>query len=103
MAEAGDFGQEVLRIYEWMTTDPDLAPLVEQNQNTITAGAYRLNGRYLLDGGMPRKAIQSYWIALRMDPLFALKHWHRMIFAVLSLVGGEGLSKWYYRLKTHLR
>jgi len=103
VAEAGDFGREVLRIYEWMTTDPDLAPLVEQNPNSITAGAYRLNGRYLLDGGMPRKALQSYLIALRADPTFALKHWHRMIYAVLSLIGGDGLSKWYYRLKTRLR
>ena len=103
VAEAGDFGQEVLRIYEWMNNDPELAPLVEQNRNSITAGAYRLNGRYLLDGGMPHKALQSYWVALRADPIFTLGHWHRMFYAVLSLIGGEGLSKWFYRVKTSLR
>ncbi len=97
--EAGEFGQEVLRIYEWMTDDPDLAPLVEQNQNNILAGAYRLNGRYLLDGGMARPALESYWVALRANPKFTLEHWHRMTFAVLSLIGGGWLSKWYYRLK----
>jgi len=103
VAEAGDFGQEVLRIYEWMTTDPDLAPLVEQYRNSITAGAYRLNGRYLLDGGKSRQSLQSYRVALRADPIFTLRHWHRMIYAVLSLIGGKGLSKWYYQLKTRLR
>ena len=103
VAEAGGFGQEALRIYNWMTTDPNLAPLVKQNQNSITAGAYRLNGRYLLDGGMPSQALQSYWVALRADPMFALKHWHRIIYAVLSLIGGDGLSEWFYSLKTRLR
>ena len=98
--QAGEFGQEVLRIYEWMNDDPDLSPLVEQNRNNIKAGAYRLNGRYLLDGGMPRPALESYWVALRANPKFTLGHWHRMIFAVLSLIGGGWLSKYYYRLKT---
>jgi hypothetical protein len=99
VAQAPGFGQETFRILEWMETQPDLAKLIAQDRKRVEAGAHRLNARYLLDGGQPGPALKAYWQATLASPGFALKHWHRMVYAGLSLVGGKGLAGWYYRLK----
>ncbi|MGW8250222.1 MAG: glycosyltransferase family 2 protein [Anaerolineales bacterium] len=99
VAQAAGFGQEAFRILDWMGTQPDLAPLVKNRRRRIEGGAYRLNARYLLDGDLPGAALKSYAHAVWLNPSFALQHWHRMIYAVLSLAGGKRLSSWYYRLR----
>lgn len=80
-----------------MQTHPELGPLIEANKAYCEAGAYRLIGRYLLDGGESGEALQAYGKALLRDPRYALKHWHRMAYAVLSLIGGADLASWYHR------
>jgi glycosyltransferase involved in cell wall biosynthesis len=99
VAQAAGFGQEAFRILEWMRSQPDLAPLVKHHRRRIEAGAHRLNARYLLDGDLPGAALKSYIHALWLSPRYALHHWHRMLYAALSLVGGKGLGSWYYRLR----
>ena len=64
----------------------------------VKAGAYRLTARYLLDGGQPGPALQAYGQAFLSDPVYTLKHWRRIIYAMLSLVGGKSLGSVYYRL-----
>ena len=103
VAQAAGFGAEVFRILDWMRLQPDLAPIVRKHRRRIEAGAHRLNGRYLLDGGYPGPALQAYARALWLSPGFALQHWHRMVYAALSLVGGKGLASWYYRLRRSRR
>ena len=103
VAQAPGFGVEALRILDWMRTQPDLAPLVEKDRRRVEAGAYRLNARYLLDGGYPGPALQSYFHALLLSPGFTLQHWHRMVYALLSLAGFRGLAGWYYRLRRDRR
>ena len=99
VAQAPGFGEETFRILEWMETQPDLARLISEDRKRVEAGAYRLKARYLLDGDQPGPALKAYWQATLASPGFALKHWHRMVYAGLSLVGGKGLAGWYYRLK----
>jgi len=99
VAQAAGFGQEAFRILDWMRADPELAPLVQAHRRRIQAGAHRLNARYLLDGGSPAPALRAYARALWLSPGFALQHWHRMLYAALSLLGGKGLAEWYYRIK----
>lgn len=99
VAQAAGFGQEAFRILEWMQSQPDLAPLLCAHRRRIEAGAFRLQARYLLDGGLPRAALQSYVRAFWRSPVFTLQHWHRILYAILSLLGGSGLAAWYYRLK----
>lgn len=101
--QPGQFGEEILRILNWMKSQPDLALLVSEDQRQIEAGAYRLKGRYLLDGGNPREALRAYGSALVRDPHYTLHHWHRMIFALLDLLGARWAAAWYYRLKQKLR
>jgi glycosyltransferase involved in cell wall biosynthesis len=96
---AYQFGEEIFRILDWVKTQPDLAPLEKANRRKIEAGAWRLNARYLLDGNLPTPALKAYMQALLRDPAFALKHWHRMVYAVLCLLGGQRMAGWYFRLR----
>lgn len=98
VSQAAGFGRETLRLLEWIQSQDDLAPLMQSRRKQVEGGAYRLNARYLLDGGLPGEALKSYGRALRADPGFALQHWHRMLYAVLSLLGASELGRWYYRL-----
>jgi hypothetical protein len=85
VSQAAEFGAEAMRILEWMQQDPALSQLVSENEAHSLAGAYRLQARYLLDGGQPAAALQSYFKALWYWPKFTLQHSHRMTYALLSL------------------
>jgi hypothetical protein len=95
VSQAAGFGQEAFRILYWMKDQPDLQPLVSRDRRRIEAGAYRLNARYLLDGGEPAPALRSYLQALWRSPRFTLQHWRRMLYAVASLAGAGSLADRY--------
>lgn len=86
VSQAAAFGAEAMRILDWMRLDPCLSQLVHENESHIEAGAYRLQARYLLDGGQPGAALHSYIKALRYWPKFTLQHSHRITYAILSLI-----------------
>jgi glycosyltransferase involved in cell wall biosynthesis len=92
VAQAPGFSRETMQILEWMENQPDLIPVIAQNRKRVLAGAYRLNARYLLDGSLPAQALAAYWQALLARPAYALKHWHRMAYAILCLVGLDGVT-----------
>lgn len=87
VSQAAGFGKETLQVLDWMKNQPDLAAIYSQNRRKILAGAYRLNARYLLDDGLYGKSLVSYARALFYRPSFALRHWHRILYAKLSLLG----------------
>jgi glycosyltransferase involved in cell wall biosynthesis len=99
VAQPEGFSRETLRLLAWMETQPGLVTHLAANRRHIEAGAYRLSARYLLDGDQPGRALRDYGRALVRSPGYALLHWHRMLFAVLSLVGGKKLANLYYRLR----
>ena len=99
VAQPEGFSRETLRLLAWMSAQPDLAARMAARRRRIEAGAYRLSARYLLDGDKPGPALLAYGRSLMRSPRFALQHWHRMIYAAASLVGGKGLATLYYRLK----
>lgn len=104
VAQAPGFSRETMQILEWMESQPDLESIIARNRKRVLAGAYRLNARYLLDGGLPGPALASYWRALLARPSYALKHWHRMAYAVLCLVKLDGLTNSFRnRLSTYQR
>jgi len=91
ISQATKFGEETLRLLGWIKSQPDLASAFAQNRRRILGGAYRLNARYLLDGGKPWEALLSYARALAYWPTYTLKHWHRMAYAMLCLLRLEHL------------
>ena len=103
VAKAGNFGQEAFRILSWMQSQPDLTTLLDQNQRQVLSGVHRLNARYLLDGGRPGEALKAYWQAILTKPSFALQHWHRILYALLDLMGAGQLANWYYFFRRNRR
>lgn len=86
VAMAHAFSDEILRLLLWIQVTPELKPEYITHRKMIASGAYRLNARYLLDGGYPDEALRSYLKALVNSPAYALKHWHRMLYAIFCLL-----------------
>jgi glycosyltransferase involved in cell wall biosynthesis len=93
VAQAPGFGREALKVLAWAEHEPGLAEIIKIDQKYVWAGAHRLNARYLLDGGLAKESLREYWLAFKYQPGYALKHWHRIIFAVLSLLGLSSLHR----------
>lgn len=99
VAQAALFGKEAFRIVNWMENNPDFAVQFRQNRKKIYAGAYRMDGRYLLDAGNYGKALNSYWQGMRFHLPTVMQEWHRVVYAVLSMVGLHHLKSIYLRLR----
>jgi glycosyltransferase involved in cell wall biosynthesis len=97
VAQAAGFGQETLRLVDWMWGQPDLAEHLRADRRHVLGGAYRLRARYLLDGGQPAAALLSYWKALWYWPSFAWRHKHRMAYALVRWLGGARLADRFAR------
>lgn len=87
VSQSAGFGRETLRMLAWMRTQPELAQRIAMQPRRVEGGAYRLNARYLLDAGQPAPALREYGRALLTRPGYAIQHWHRMFYALLSLIG----------------
>ncbi len=99
VAHATSFSQETIRLLQWVQNYPAFARLVQQNSRKIIGGAYRLSARYTLDGELPANALKAYAKAFWYFPAYTLQHWHRISYAILSLLGGRGLVSWYNRYR----
>ena len=95
------FADESMLIVDWMAAQEELDDLFIENHSQIMGGAYRLQARYLLDGGKPKDALIAYGRALAAYPSFAIKHWHRIIYAILCLFGAGQAASDYYRKFSH--
>jgi hypothetical protein len=84
---APQFSLETYQVLDWMKTNPDFAKKVENDRRQIFGGAHRLAARYYLDGGQNWQALKTYGKALAYWPSYALKHWHRIAFAIASFFG----------------
>jgi glycosyltransferase involved in cell wall biosynthesis len=93
VSQAEAFSAEILRLLAWVQNLPDFTVQNKTFHNHTRGGAYRLNARYLLDAGRPRAALRSYLQAFRAYPGFALKHWHRILYALLGTLGLGSLTR----------
>ena len=103
ISQSTEFGRETLELLEWMQSQPDLALIMEQNKRNVLAGAYRLNARYLMDGGQYADSLKSYAKAFFYQPKYTLSHWHRILFALLGLLGVRNLDGFYTRFQDSRR
>jgi hypothetical protein len=97
VSQASGFGRETLELLAWMKKDPLFSTLVKQKRRGIEGGAYRLNARYLLDGGEPGAALKWYGKSFLASPRYAFKHWHRMLYALSCQVGLKRIGDAYLR------
>jgi len=99
VAAAAQFGRDAYRIVDWMQAQAALQPALQRLGGRVTAGAARIDARYLLDGGQPAAALRAYFKSLRAHAPTALAEGHRMIYALLSLLGLGRLKSLYLRLR----
>lgn len=99
LARTAEFGREALRLVEWMSAEPTLAPLFQADRRRILAGAHRLNAFYLLDGGYYAESLAAYARAFLLDPGRVLREAHRPLYALLAPLGLAGLRRIYNHLR----
>lgn len=103
VSHAAAFGRETLEVLDWMEQQDVLGPVVMKNHRKVQAGAFRLNARYLLDGGQYKAALNSYGRAFINQPLYTARHWHRILYAGLGLIGVKDLDRLYSRYQDSRR
>ena len=86
-ARASEFGREAFRIVEWAEKYPPLEAAYKRLGRRPVAAAYRVDARYLTDGGQPRLALRSWWKALVIHPPTALRRMNILASAVLGALG----------------
>ena len=86
-AQAAGFGGEALRILKWAEGDPSLAHALRRVRKRATAGAQRVNARYLLDAGQSWASLRAWGRALMIHPPTALARMNLPASALLSLLG----------------
>lgn len=97
VTQSAAFGRETLEVLEWMQSQPELAQIVARNKRQVFAGAYRLNARYLLDDGFYGPALRSYAKAFVNQPVYTARHWHRILYALLGIIGLRNLDNLYFK------
>jgi hypothetical protein len=93
VALAAEFSKDIKKILNWISSDKVLSEYFDQDKNRIKGGAYRLSGRYLLDGGYPLQALQDYSRGMLFWPSYTIKHWQRILFALVSAVTSLKISE----------
>lgn len=99
LARTADFGREAYRIVDWLQSNPAFADEFKRHERRIRGGAQRLDAFYLLDGGHYAAALQTYLKAFSNSPKVVLREAHRVLFALLGLIGLGYLRGVYINLR----
>ncbi|HVN17002.1 MAG TPA: glycosyltransferase family 2 protein [Anaerolineales bacterium] len=86
-AQAVEFGREAFRILDWAEAEPTLSPVLKRLGNRPRASAYRVDARYLLDGGQARSSLKAWGRAFILYPPVALTRLNLLAGALLELLG----------------
>jgi glycosyltransferase involved in cell wall biosynthesis len=92
-AKAAEFGREAFRILDVVQKNQNLALVLARVIRRAHASAHRVDSRYLLDGGLPAKALIAWMRALFTHPPTALARLNILTSAILNLLGLEKLRK----------
>lgn len=92
-AKSAEFGREAFRILDWARTQPDFTKAFKSVERQARASAFRVDARYLLDGGSPWKSLRSWVKAFFISPPVALKRLNIMASALLQGIGMGALRE----------
>jgi glycosyltransferase involved in cell wall biosynthesis len=98
VSQSPKYGADAYRIVNWIANEPALAERYRRLHRRILAGAHRINARYSLDGGLTKVALKAYFQGLWAAPAIILPEFHRILFALASLVVNvDGLRSAFLR------
>ncbi|MDK1118765.1 MAG: glycosyltransferase family 2 protein [Anaerolineae bacterium] len=98
-AKAAEFGREAFRILDWAKTQPGLAEALSGVARRARASAFRMDARYLLDGGQAWQSLVSWTRALIIHPPTALARLNIIVSALLHLTRLGMLGELYLQLR----
>ena len=90
--QAEHFADEIERTMQGVLKTYSMS-LTKDQVKQIKGGAYRLQGRYYLDGGKPLAALKAYGRSFWHLPKYTLEHKHRILYALLELMGIAGAAE----------
>ena len=102
LARTAGFGREADRIVAWLQTEPAFRADFAAQEKRIRGGAQRLDAFYLLDGGNYAGALKAYASAFFNAPSVVLREAHRVLFAMLGLLGLGRLRGVYMSIRKTL-
>lgn len=103
-AKAAEFGREAFRVLAWAESQPNLGEAIRPVERRARASAYRVDARYLLDGGKSASALRAWMRAFFIHPPTALARLNIFVSALLNSLGldfvrSEFLSRRSRKLK----
>lgn len=101
--QAAGFVSEAHRLVEWAGGSEQFAPLVEHNRRRVYGGLNVFSARRLIDAGQHRQAVRHLWTAVKLHPPTVLRYWYKVVQAIGSAIGLEGLFMWYRRTRRKVR
>lgn len=98
-AKATEFGREAFRILEYVEKDENIRSVFSKIKRRARAAAYRIDARYLLDGGQPSAAIAAWLNAFLYNPLTALSRMNILVSSILEILGLGKLRKAFMAIR----
>lgn len=100
---AGGFVQEAERMVARASESPELGRLVGEQRARVFAGLHVFSARRLIDAGEHREAVRHLWIAFKLHPSTVARYWYKVVQALGSAAGLEGLFMWYRASRRRLK
>ncbi len=100
---AAGFVEEAYRLVERAAESPELGQLVRGQHARIYAGLHVFSARRLIDAGEHREAVKHLWTAARLHPATVARYWYKVVQALGSAAGLEGLFMWYRSSRRRLK
>ncbi len=95
------YGREArVLLIDDLSSRPEFAKVISQDEKRIRAGVERFDAFYLTDAGESWKALRAYGRSFRLHPSTALADWKHILLAALSLLGLQKARSLYDRFRT---
>jgi glycosyltransferase involved in cell wall biosynthesis len=101
--QAAAFVEEAQRLIDWAADSEEFAELVRGRRRRILSGFHVFSARRLIDAGRHREAVDHLARALALHPGTVARYWYKVVQAVLSALGLEGLFLWYRNTRRRIR
>ncbi|OFV80646.1 MAG: hypothetical protein A2W26_08415 [Acidobacteria bacterium RBG_16_64_8] len=101
--QAAGFVEEAQRLIHWAAGSEEFSELVRSRRRRIRAGFHVFSARRLIDAGRHGEAVGHLARALVLHPGTVARYWYKVVQAVLSALGLEGLFLWYRSTRRRIR
>lgn len=103
IAQSAKFVDEAFSFVDGLRDEAAFSDVFEAHDQKIKAGLHTFSARRLIDAGMPKKALEHFRQAWRIQPGAVLFIWYKWVQAVGGALGLGGLFLWYRKTRRKLQ